>query len=77
MTNITTTATQHINHRQTFGNAVAGQAVATVVRHIVSFTTKAGECGIVPAPYALYRTYEVATKINKAPICETCLDRFL
>ena len=69
MTNTTT----HINHRYTFGNATAGQAIAQVVRHLVADETKAGECGIVPAPYALYRTYEVATKINKAPVCGECL----
>jgi hypothetical protein len=69
MTNTTT----HINHRYTFGNATAGERISEVVRHFTSETTKNGECGVTRKPYAIERTYEVATRIEQAPICGECL----
>lgn len=68
-----TTTAIHINHRYTFGNASAGQSISEVVRHFTSETTKNGECGVARKPYAIERTYAVATRIEHAPACPECL----
>lgn len=70
------TTTANINHHQTFGNGKAGQPISTITRHLVSSNGKVALCGTTADTYASYRYYEVATKIEQAPICQECLGTY-
>ena len=61
--------------RYTFGNGVAGQKLADIVRHYYlspPTLVKRGLCGEPMGDYPIFRSTNVAVRIEKAKVCETC-----
>lgn len=62
------------NHRYTFGNGVAGQKLATIVRHYYNYPNhlSKGLCGEPMGDYPIFHSRSVAVRIQGAKVCEIC-----